>query len=648
MMLGSREAVVDYMTPLGLASLMDTGHHYGPGPWVSDCRGRNGTRLTTIAPMRTASALTAGTRRAATRSRNTRRRSRRVFADPKKTPENLLLWFHHLSWDHRMPSGRTLWDELVFRYDHGVEVVSQMRQTWNAQSGRVDAERFAQVAAFLAIQEQEAKWWRDACIAYFQSFSKRPLPAGARATGASARVLPVTQVSIRARARLRFLMRAAWWVCAWVAGAVAAAAAVPPPVELTAEQDHGLMMEKLGLSQLRQGANGRDPNAPNAANYDESKAQSVSRSARSPDAGERQTGEVREGLVEEAPAPRLVELFDREIYGRTPQDIPAVNWEVRSTTNEKVGDTEVVVRKLVGRVDNSSYPAISVEIDLTLTTPAGARSVPVIIEFFPVEWASRIPPQPKPTWQEQVIARGWAYAILSPSSIQADNGAGLTQGHHRPRQQGPAAQARRLGCAQGLGLGCSRALDYLETNPEVDAKRAVIEGVSRYGKASLVTLAYEPRFAMGFIGSSGAGGAALARRNWGEKLENVAASGEYHWMAGNYIKYAADPLTVKDLPVDAHELIALCAPRPVFIGAGTLEKGDGWVDPKGMFLAAAAAGPGVSLVRGSRISAPPSSRRPRLRWSRAIWPTGSILAVTHRVRTGRRFWTSPRATSNGR
>jgi hypothetical protein len=390
-------------------------------------------------------------------------------------------------------------------------------------------------------------------------------------------------------------MRAVWWACAWVAGVVAAAAAVPPPMELTAEQDHRLMMEKLGLSQLRQGANGRDPAAPNAANYDESKANPY---PELPDPLTLTNGKP----VRSAKAwwkkrrPELVELFDREIYGRTPQVVPAVKWEVTSTSDEKVGGTEVVVRKIMGRVDNSSYPAISVEIDLTLTTPAGARGVPVIIEFFPAEWASRIPPQPKPTWQEQVIARGWAYAILSPSSIQADNGAGLTKGIIGLVNKGQPRKPEDWGALKAWAWGASRALDYLETNPEVDAKRAVIEGVSRYGKASLVTLAYEPRFAMGFIGSSGAGGAALARRNWGEKLENVAASGEYHWMAGNYIKYAADPLTVKDLPVDAHELIALCAPRPVFIGAGTLEKGDGWVDPKGMFLAAAAAGPVYRLL----------------------------------------------------
>jgi hypothetical protein len=131
----------------------------------------------------------------------------------------------------------------------------------------------------------------------------------------------------------------------------------------------------------------------------------------------------------------------------------------------------------------------------------------------------------------------------------------------------------------------------------VDAKQVGLEGHSRYGKATLVAMAYDPRFAIAYVSSSGEGGAKLYRRNWGETLETVASSGEYHWMAGNFLKYAG-PLTVADLPVDAHELIALCAPRPVFISAGTLEKGDGWVDAKGMFMAAAAAGPVYTLLGG--------------------------------------------------
>ena len=177
MMMDSREAVVDYMTPLGLTHLMGTGHHYGPAPWVSDL---NRPEWNPVYYHR-ADANGIGFARGPKGSNATSQYSPRIaatFADPKKVPENLLLWFHHVSWDHKMSSGRTLWDELLFHYDRGVSSVSQMRQDWNRQKSRVDAERFAQVAAFLAIQEQEAKWWRDACIAYFQSISKRPLPPG--------------------------------------------------------------------------------------------------------------------------------------------------------------------------------------------------------------------------------------------------------------------------------------------------------------------------------------------------------------------------------------------------------------------------------------------------------------------------------------
>jgi alpha-glucuronidase len=177
MMMGSREAAVDYMTPLGLAHLMGTGHHYGPAPWVSDLKRPEWNP----AYYHRADAGGIGVERGPKGTSATAQYSppvAAIYADPKKTPENLLLWFHHVSWDRKMSSGRTLWDELVHHYDRGVETVKQMRRTWDAQRDRVDAERFTQVAAFLAIQEQEAQWWRDACVAYFQSISKRPLPAG--------------------------------------------------------------------------------------------------------------------------------------------------------------------------------------------------------------------------------------------------------------------------------------------------------------------------------------------------------------------------------------------------------------------------------------------------------------------------------------
>jgi len=208
-----------------------------------------------------------------------------------------------------------------------------------------------------------------------------------------------------------------------------------------------------------------------------------------------------------------------------------------------------------------------------------------------------MPPRPAPTgptWQQQVLAKGWGYAILIPTSIQADNGAGLTQGIIGLVNKGQPRKPDDWGALRAWAWGASRALDYFETGKTVDARQVGIEGLSRYGKAAIVTMAYDQRFAIAFVASSGEGGAKLHRRNFGEIVENVAGPGEYHWMAGNFIKHAG-PLNWNDLPVDSHELVALCAPRPVFISAGAF-KGDAWVDAKGMFLAAAGAGPVYKLL----------------------------------------------------
>jgi alpha-glucuronidase len=177
MMMGSREAAVDYMTPLGLAHLMAAGHHYGPGPWQS-----KGKRADWMPPYyHRADADGIGANRSATGSNAVSQYAQPLAAqynDPKLTPEKYLLWFHHLSWDYPMASGRTLWDELVIHYSRGVEYVREMRRTWATLAPYVDSERYAETSAFLALQEREARWWRDACIAYFESLSKRPLPNG--------------------------------------------------------------------------------------------------------------------------------------------------------------------------------------------------------------------------------------------------------------------------------------------------------------------------------------------------------------------------------------------------------------------------------------------------------------------------------------
>lgn len=178
MMMGSREAAVDYMTPLGLAHVMDTGHHYGPGPWVSDLARPEWNPVyyhkadaSGIGFDRTKSGSNAIAQYAPALAKR--------FADPRTTPERDLLWFHHLPWDYRLASGETLWDGLVHRYDRGVAYVAGMRATWDELRPMIDAERFAQTQTFLSIQQKEAQWWRDASIAYFQSIAKRPLPAGA-------------------------------------------------------------------------------------------------------------------------------------------------------------------------------------------------------------------------------------------------------------------------------------------------------------------------------------------------------------------------------------------------------------------------------------------------------------------------------------
>ena len=383
-----------------------------------------------------------------------------------------------------------------------------------------------------------------------------------------------------------------------------AQSADPPPVQMTAQEDHRRIMDLLHIKSLRPGADPNHLDAPNAVNYNESKANPY---PNLPDPLVLKNGKkvTRADVWWKQRRPQIVEDFDREIYGRVPADTPKVNWEVASTSKELNGGFPVVTKKLLGRVDNASYPLIIVDIQMTLTTPADAQGpVPVVLEFgFPGSFpgrgpgrAGQVPTVPAgPTWQQQLLSKGWGYAIIAPNSIQADNGAGLTQGIIGLVNKGQPRKLDDWGALRAWAWGASRALDYFETDKSVDARQVGIEGLSRYGKATLVTMAYDQRFAIAFVGSSGEGGAKLHRRNFGELVENVAGTGEYHWMAGNFLKYAG-PLTWNDLPVDAHELIALCAPRPVFISAGSQQVEGGWVDAKGMFLAAVGAGSVYKLL----------------------------------------------------
>ncbi len=375
------------------------------------------------------------------------------------------------------------------------------------------------------------------------------------------------------------------------------------------QQDYNNLLKMMGITSLRPGPSGT-PGAPNAANSDESKATQYTSL---PDPLVRNNGKTvtKPRIWRRKRLPEIREYFDREIYGRVPAKVPKVRWLITGINTDSVGSYHVLVKKLTGYVDNSSYPEISVRIDLTLAIPKSAKGpVPVIMEFgfsFPpgTKTGSARASQPGgqpgermpsgPSWQQQVLEAGWGYAILVPTSIQADNGAGLRNGIIGLVNKGQPRKPDDWGALRAWAWGASRALDYFETDASVDAKKVGIEGLSRYGKAAAVAMAYDKRFAIALIGSSGAGGVKLYRRVFGEQVENLASSGEYHWFAGNFIKYAG-PLTPNDLPVDAHELVAMCAPRPVFISAGSPTVEGTWIDAKGMFLAGVYAGPVYALL----------------------------------------------------
>ena len=407
-------------------------------------------------------------------------------------------------------------------------------------------------------------------------------------------------------------------------------ASVPPAVEFTREQDHQNMQDQLGITRLRPGPSGQN-DAPNPANYDEATANPF---PDWPDLLTLANGEpvTSAEVWRQQRRPEIVEAFERELLGRIPANVPDVEWIVDETAAGVVAGRPVNGRKLIGRVDNSAYPLIEVEIDLTLVLPADAESpVPVMVLFGGGSLEQLVDnapaggrggfggrgggpggpggapaaPSDAPA-TEQLIAAGWGFARLNPGSIQADNGAGLTRGIIGLVNRGQPRKPDDWGSLRAWSWGAARALDYFETVPAIDATRVGIEGVSRYGKAALVTLALEERFAVGLIASSGEGGVSPYRRDFGEMVENLTGGSEYHWMAGNFLKYGtADSsfgsMNAGDLPVDSHSLIALAAPRATFISYGVPERGDAlWLDQQGSYMATVAASEVFELlgVRG--------------------------------------------------
>jgi hypothetical protein len=389
------------------------------------------------------------------------------------------------------------------------------------------------------------------------------------------------------------------------------------------------MLQQLGIAKLRPGRSS-DAKSPNAANYDETLANPY---PMLPEVLKSNSGETIATAEQwwDTRRPEILELLEREFYGRLPAKVPDVKWEVRETREIDSGGIKAVQKHIVGVVDNSKCPDITVNISMSLTMPKDVEGqVPVLMSFGwtpfePSPFANRGRggqggPRP-PSREDKLIKAGWGCAIINPSTVQADSGgyqrnpfggnsnaneepkgAGLTRGIIGLCNLGQPRKPDDWGALRAWGWGASRALDYLATEPNVDANKVGIGGVSRYGKAALVAMAFDTRFGMGLLASSGAGGTKIFRRNFGESLENLAGSGEYHWMAGNFIKYASEESnfgrrTANDLPADSHMTLALCAPRFTFISHGIPERGDAnWLDHRGSFMAAIAAQPVFRLL----------------------------------------------------
>jgi hypothetical protein len=417
----------------------------------------------------------------------------------------------------------------------------------------------------------------------------------------------------------------------------------PKPANFTSQQNQDNMMQQLGIKKLRPGPSG-DENAPNHANYDTTKADPC---PQLPDILTTKDGKkvTTADTWWKERRPEIIEDYEREVYGRIPQHVPKVTWTVSVVDREFIfsGFIPVIAKQIIGHVDNSDYPLINVDIKMILVVPANVKGpVPVLMMFglpsFPApnqpspddmdklnsvfkemmiktdpsvkaifdKYPAYTPiarapfpnfaaPQGEPSPTQQLLQAGWGYVTLDPSSIQADNGDGLTKGIIGLVNKGQPRKPDDWGALRAWSWGAARALDYLETDTLVDAKKVGIEGVSRYGKAALITEAFEPRFAIALVGSPGKGGATLLRRNFGEAVESLSGGG-FYWMAGNFLKYGTEEssfgkMTGCDLPVDSHELIALCAPRPMFLSYGVPEKGDAnWLDHRGSYQAIIAAG----------------------------------------------------------
>jgi hypothetical protein len=290
--------------------------------------------------------------------------------------------------------------------------------------------------------------------------------------------------------------------------------------------------------------------------------------------------------------PEIVKDVQEQVWGVIPpvEILPAVAWSVTASTGTS-GGIPYKEKTITGTIDISRYPQVrnAPKISATLRTPADAKGrVPVIVSFGGTSGAS------------QLLQHGWGICNFNPNPLQPDSGAGLTSYLIGLVNKGNWRKPTDWGSLAAWSWGVSRLMDYFETDPDVDATKIGVTGHSRYGKASIVAMAYEPRLAIAFPSCAGSLGTKMNRRHWGQDLENSGWDQEYHWMAGNFFKWMGPlkegsfmPRKVELLLVDAHSLVSLCAPRPVFINGGTT---DNWTDGYGMYLSAAGATPVYRLL----------------------------------------------------
>ncbi|HLN20530.1 MAG TPA: BACON domain-containing protein [Bacteroidales bacterium] len=289
--------------------------------------------------------------------------------------------------------------------------------------------------------------------------------------------------------------------------------------------------------------------------------------------------------------------LENELYGKIPHEkmLPKVTWEVTSFRGGK-GNAAYIQKQITGNIDISGYPEVRDKpvIKASLRTPASvSEPFPVIIYFGGFGNAMDM-------YWERSLPHGWGVCVFDLTKLQPDNGVGLTSYLIGLVSKGNWRKPDDWGTLVAWSWGVSRIIDYLETDKNVDANKLGLSGVSRYGKATIVTMAYEPRLAIAFPGDAGSLGTKLNRRHWGQDLESSTPENEYHWMAGNFFKWAGEkvpgqylPRKIEDLPVDAHSLLALCAPRPVFMDGGTTST---WCDPYGVYLTGKYATPVYELL----------------------------------------------------